>query len=71
MATRPLRQVFIVRLWHDDSHGQWTWQGEVQIAHTGQTQRIHSAGELLDYLNAHMSRDSASLPPAVPLERLR
>lgn len=61
MTTRPLRKVFIVRLWHDQDE-QWTWQGEVQIAHTGETQRVHSAGELLDFLQATMT----AVPPATP-----
>ncbi len=66
MTTRPLRKVFIVRLWHDQDE-QWTWQGEVQVAHTGETQRIHSAGELLDYLQATMT----AVPPVIPPEGLR
>lgn len=66
MTTRPLRKVFIVRLWHDQDE-QWTWQGEVQVAHTGETQRIHSAGELLDYLQATMT----AVPPTTPSEGLR
>ncbi|MCA9934239.1 MAG: hypothetical protein H6662_06955 [Ardenticatenaceae bacterium] len=57
MATRPLRKIFIVRLWHDQE-GQWAWQGEVQFAETGETQRIHSAGELLDYIQERMAGTS-------------
>ena len=66
MTTRPLRKVFIVRLWHDQDE-QWSWQGEVQVAHTGDIQRIHSAGELLDYLHATMT----AVPPVTPPEGLR
>ena len=66
MATRPLRKVFIVRLWHDQED-QWSWQGEVQVAHTGETQRIHSAGELLDYLQATMT----AVDPPEPTDGLR
>lgn len=67
MTTRPLRKIFIVRLWPDQD-GQWTWQGEVQLAHTGQMQRIHSAGELLDYLQQQMAAepDAAAEPNARP-----
>ncbi|MCA9959633.1 MAG: hypothetical protein R3E31_23400 [Chloroflexota bacterium] len=68
MATRPLRKVFIVRLWADGD-GQWAWQGEVQSADTGDVQRIHSAGELLDYLQERMTGESGS--PALPPTGLR
>lgn len=66
MTTRPLRKIFIVRLWSEPSE-QWAWQGEVQVAQTGETQRIHSAGELLDYLQATMT----AVPPTAPPEGLR
>jgi hypothetical protein len=65
MATRPLRKIFIVRLWAD-TDGQWAWQGEVQHAETGELQRIHSAGELLDYLQQTM----APQPEKPPNDRL-
>lgn len=59
MTVQPLRKVFIVRLWADQD-GQWTWQGELQVAHTSETQRIHSAGELLDYLQVIMTASDPS-----------
>lgn len=64
MATRPLRKIFIVRLWYDQE-GQWAWQGEVQFAETGEMQRIHSAGELLDYLQKRMA-GAPDLPTSLP-----
>lgn len=68
MTTRPLRKVFIVRLWPDED-GQWAWQGEVQLAHTGQVQRVYSAGELLDYLQEMMTAEPD--PPSLPATGLR
>lgn len=63
MGTRPLRKIFIVRLWAD-ADGRWEWQGEVQLAETGELQRIHSAGELLDYLQQTMAPQPDKPPTA-------
>ena len=61
MATRPLRKAFIVRLCQDQDE-QWNWQGEVQVAHTGEIQRVSSAGELLDCLHAMMMSTDSNHP---------
>ncbi|MCB0033332.1 MAG: hypothetical protein KDE51_04910 [Anaerolineales bacterium] len=49
MTNQTDRHTFILRLW-SATQTEWQWQGEIQEVHSGRITRIHSAGELLDYL---------------------
>ena len=50
---RLLKDVFILRLWWNVKE-PLLWRGEVQHVNSGDIQHVHSAGDLLDYLQQRL-----------------
>jgi len=51
---RLVKDIFVLRLWRK-SDDPLFWRGEVQHVNSGDKQYIHSAGDLLDYLQRQLA----------------
>ena len=51
---RLVKDVFVLRLWRKTNDPLF-WRGEVQHVNSGKSQYIHSAGDLLDYLQQRLA----------------
>ena len=59
---RLVKDIFVLRLWRK-SDDPLFWRGEVQHVNSGDKQYIHSAGDLLDYLQRQLA-EPEERPPA-------
>ncbi|NKQ37335.1 MAG: hypothetical protein HF973_17180 [Chloroflexi bacterium] len=49
-----VKDVFVLRLWRRADKPLF-WRGEVQHVNSGEKQYVHSAGDLLDYLQRQLA----------------
>ena len=52
-GNKLVKDVFILRLWRS-ANDPLFWRGEVQHVNSGEIQYVHSAGDLLDYLQQRL-----------------
>ena len=57
-----VKDIFVLRLWRK-SDDPLFWRGEVQHVNSGEKQYVHSAGDLLDYLQRQLA-EGEERPPA-------
>ena len=51
---RLVKDIFVLRLWRKADDPLF-WRGEVQHVNSGEKQYVHSAGDLLDYLQRQLA----------------